>query len=46
MQFKLEMFGEFLFITEEDPSNTGVDKTVLVARTVALDRNQEWGSTR
>jgi hypothetical protein len=37
MQLKFEVVGEFLLITEEDPSDTGIDKTILVARTAASD---------
>jgi hypothetical protein len=33
MEFEFQVSGKLFFVTEDDPSETSVDKTVLVSRT-------------
>ena len=33
MEFKFQVCGKLFFVTEDDPSETSIDETILVSRT-------------
>ena len=45
MEFEFQVCGKLFFVAEDDPSETSIDKTILMSRTRS-QRALRWGAVR